>query len=176
MSGIRRATTDKIYFVTTTIVEWIDLFSQEIYAQVIVDSLNFCSENKGLKVYSVVIMPTHLHLICQSEKGGKLSSLIRDFKRFTSRKLVSTIINDSDECRRHWLLTTFQKHANKTKQNQNYMVWQKSYYPFELYSPRMYMQKENYIHRNPVKAKLVEKACDFRLSSANPDCPILLAG
>lgn len=37
---------------------------------------------------------------------------------------------------------------------------------FSIYSEAMFMQKVNYIHLNPVRAGLVERAIDYRWSSA----------
>ena len=42
---------DKLHFLTHTVVDWIDLFTRRELANVIVDSLNHCVENKGLEVY-----------------------------------------------------------------------------------------------------------------------------
>ncbi len=40
-----------LYFVTFTIVYWLDLFIRDVYKQAIVDSLNYCQKEKGLEVY-----------------------------------------------------------------------------------------------------------------------------
>ena len=37
-----------LYFVTFTVVHWLDLFIRDDYKQIVVDSLNYCRENKGL--------------------------------------------------------------------------------------------------------------------------------
>jgi REP element-mobilizing transposase RayT len=42
-------------------------------------------KNKGMLLYGYVIMSNHIYLIAQSE-DGKLSDLIRDFKKFISKK------------------------------------------------------------------------------------------
>ena len=40
-------------------------------------------------------MTNHLHMVVQSE-NGKLSDLIRDFKKFTARKILDTIENEPE--------------------------------------------------------------------------------
>ena len=52
-----------VYFLTLTVVEWIDIFTRPDYRHEIVNSLNYCIEHKGLKVYSWCLMSNHLHLI-----------------------------------------------------------------------------------------------------------------
>ena len=36
-----------LYFVTVTIVDWVDLLTRPVYKDVIVDSLKYCQEQKG---------------------------------------------------------------------------------------------------------------------------------
>ncbi len=44
--------------------------------------------------------------------------------------------------------------------------WQPKYYPFNLYSQKKAKEKLDYMHLNPVRAGLVEQACDWQWSSA----------
>ena len=44
--------------------------------------------------------------------------------------------------------------------------WQPKYYPFNLYSEKKALEKLDYMHKNPVTARLVGRACDRRWSSA----------
>ena len=76
-----------VYYLTFAVVEWIDVFSRKIYADIVLDSLKFCIEKKQLKVFAWFIMTNHIHLILQSSKGD-LSGTLRDFKKFTSSRLV----------------------------------------------------------------------------------------
>ena len=69
-----------IYFISFAVVNWIDVFTRKDYKDIFVDSINYCINNKGLKVYSWVIMTNHIHLIL-SANNGNLSDIIRDFKK-----------------------------------------------------------------------------------------------
>jgi len=71
-----------IYFTTSTIVRWIDLFTRSYYKQLIIDSLSFCQKEKGLIIHAWCLMPSHLHMIISSDKE-RLSDIIRDFKKYT---------------------------------------------------------------------------------------------
>jgi len=81
-----------IYFITLTIIDWVDLFTRQVYKHLILDSINYCRLNKGLKIYAYVIMTSHIHLIVSCQKEYKLEDTIRDFKKFTSKKLIDHII------------------------------------------------------------------------------------
>ncbi len=45
-------------------------------------------------------------------------------------------------------------------------VWQPKCYPFNLFSEKKALEKLAYMHSNPVRAGLVEHACQWRWSSA----------
>ena len=80
-----------VYYCTLTIVEWIDIFSRPAYKHLIVDSLNYCIANKGLKVYCWCLMSNHLHIIASATDEDSLSDILRDLKKFTSKAIVETI-------------------------------------------------------------------------------------
>ena len=58
---------DKTYFMTMTVVDWIDLFTRVNQKQLIVDSLKYCQENKGLNIFGWCPMPSHLHQIANTK-------------------------------------------------------------------------------------------------------------
>jgi len=82
-----------IYFLTLTVVDWVDIFTRPVYKHVIVDSLDYCIKNKGLKIYAWCLMTNHLHLIAGVENDENLSDILRDFKKFTSKENVFRITN-----------------------------------------------------------------------------------
>jgi len=43
---------DKAYFITMTVVGWIDLFTRKNHKLVIVNSLKYCQKEKGLAIYA----------------------------------------------------------------------------------------------------------------------------
>jgi putative transposase len=49
----------ELYFITVTVVDWVDLFTRPIYKEVIIDSLKYCQQAKGLNIHAYVIMPNH---------------------------------------------------------------------------------------------------------------------
>jgi len=151
------------YFLTFQIVGWVDIFTRKIYRDVVIESLKYCQNNKGLHIYAYVIMSNHIHLVIRRENGD-LSDFIRDFKRFTSRKMLETIDSES-ESRREWLKIVFAYHG-KLKAGQTYQIWTHENHAVELHSSNFITQRINYIHENPVRAGIVEKPEDYLYSSA----------
>ncbi|MCY7421728.1 MAG: hypothetical protein LH478_08305 [Chitinophagaceae bacterium] len=45
-----------VYFITCTINKRVDFFTWKIYTDIVVNSLNYCTEYKGLVIYGYVIM------------------------------------------------------------------------------------------------------------------------
>ena len=88
------ATTEDAYFITITTVGWIDVFTRLNQKYVITKALKYCQEHKGLEIYAWTLMSTHLHLFCKATNGFVLSDVIRDFKKFTSKKIMQTIIEE----------------------------------------------------------------------------------
>ena len=156
---------DTAYFITITTVGWIDIFTRLRQKYVITDSLKYCQQAKGLEIYAYCIMPSHVHLLCKAEEGIILSDIMRDFKKFTSKKIITTI-KEYPESRREWLPEYFSKACEHLKRNQQYKVWQDGYHAEVAWSNRFIKQKLNYIHHNPVADKIVAAPEDYIFSSA----------
>ncbi|MDI5894965.1 REP-associated tyrosine transposase [Flavobacterium algoritolerans] len=153
------------YYITATVVDWIDIFTKQTYRDSIIESLDYCIKNKGMILYGYVIMSNHIHLIIQSE-DGKLSDLIRDFKKFTAKNILDKI-QAVPENRKEWMLERFKLAAEKHTRNKNYQFWQYGNHAEEIYSNKFMWSKLDYIHLNPVRAGLVEKASHYIYSSAS---------
>lgn len=155
---------EKTHFITATVVDWIDVFTRKNYKDVVIDSLNYCIKNKGMILYGYVIMSNHIHLIIQS-KNGNLSHLIRDFKKFTATTILKEI-RAKPESRREWRLERFKKATITHSRNKSYQLWRYGNHSEETYSEKFLWSKLNYIHLNPVRAGIVEKASHYLYSSA----------
>ncbi|OJX52133.1 MAG: transposase [Flavobacterium sp. 38-13] len=156
---------EKAHFITATVVDWIDVFTRKNYRDCIIDCLDFCIKNKGMTVYGYVIMSNHIHLIIHS-KDGKLSDLIRDFKKFTAKTILEKI-QAEPESRRDWMLERFKTATESHSRNKNYQFWQYGNHAEEIYSEKFMWSKLDYIHLNPVRAGLVVKTSDYIYSSTS---------
>jgi len=158
---------EKLHFVTFTVINWIDVFTRVEYKDIVVDSLNYCIENKGLEVYGWCIMTSHVHLIIGKSGDNKLEDIIRDMKRHTSKALLKAIQDNPQESRKDWLLWTFERAGKRNSNNTQFQFWQQHNHPIELDSNFLMDQKLNYIHNNPIEAGFVSNAEDYLYSSAN---------
>lgn len=168
--GFKYKTADDngIYFVTTTVIGWIDLFTRKELAEIIIDSLKYCQKEKGLIIYAWCLMPSHLHMLVSADQGKNLSDIMRDFKKFTSKKITSTIreINES----RDWLMDKFSFAARTNSKSDEFKVWQDGFHPISVETNLFKEQKLNYIHQNPVEAGFVNDPQYYNYSSAINYC------
>ncbi|MGK0285229.1 MAG: REP element-mobilizing transposase RayT [Salibacteraceae bacterium] len=156
---------DRAYFVTCTIVGWIDVFTRVNHKQLIIESLAYCQEHKGLTIFAYCIMPSHIHGIFRADGAYSLSDISRDFKTYTSKRLI-TLIKEEPESRREWMLAYFIESCRHLKRKQEYKVWQNGNHSEEIFSTKFLYQKLDYIHQNPVKDLIVEYPEDYLFSSA----------
>lgn len=161
------------YFVTFSVVGWLDLFTRRIYQDLLLDSIQYCQRNKNLKVFCYCIMPSHVHLIAYSE-GGELSNILRDFKSFTAKQIIKAIEENPQESRKEYFLNQIKFYGRISPQKQTMQFWKHDNHPFYLYSKEMIQQKIDYILNNPVEAGFVNHPYEWRLSSANESSLIKL--
>lgn len=152
------------YFLTCTVIKWVDVFTRQHYRDIVVDSLNYCIANKGLRVNGWVIMTNHIHLVCRAEMPYRLSDVLRDFKKHTSKKITEAI-HEIPESRRAWLLDRFSFKARRTKRAEFFKLWTDDNHAIDLTNIDA-MEKINYIHENPVRAGWVDYPEQYRYSSA----------
>ena len=154
-----------LYFVTYTVINWIDVFTRDIYREVLLDSWNYCIKNKGLKIFAWCIMTNHVHMIISS-KEEELSNIMRDMKSYTSTTLKKVIAENPNESRKKWMLRMMIQAGTINKNNKGFQLWQQHNHPILLDSNKLIDQKLDYIHNNPVKAGFVENPEDYIYSSA----------
>ncbi|HNP53222.1 MAG TPA: transposase [Ferruginibacter sp.] len=153
------------HFVTFTVIGWIDVFSRERYKEIFLESLQYCMDNKGLKLHAWVVMTNHVHLIISS-KSDKLEHIVRDIKKFTSKQIVKAIEENLQESRRAWMLSILRFTGKQNNNNKDYQFWQQDYHPIELNSKEKLQQRLNYLHENPMKSGLVWEPWHYKYSSA----------
>ena len=154
-----------IHFITFAVVEWVDIFTRKEYRDMVLESIKYCQNERGLLLHAWCIMSNHLHLVI-SAKNHDLSDILRDFKKFTSKQIISAIETNQHESRKDWMLSICRELGEKNSRNRNYQFWRQDNQPQELYSAAFIFQKINYIHNNPVEAGIVEKPEHFLYSSA----------
>jgi putative transposase len=160
-----------VYFVTLTVVGWTDIFIRSEYRDEIIHNLAYCQQYKGLRIYSFCLMTNHLHMIASSE-NGLLNAILSQFKSFTAKQLIHMVRQHPKESRKEFLLNRFAYMSNIRQEDSRFQFWERDNYPEQILTDAFYLQKEHYIHMNPVRAGLVLRPEDWLHSSACLDCPL----
>ena len=160
------------YFVTSKVYRNINLFIYEEFCNILIDNLNFYRNKFKVKILGYVIMLDHLHTIIWPQGKDSISDIMRDFKKQTAKEIIKIIReggirNPAKTIGRianptfSEILETFTVNTQK----QTYKLWQSRNWIENIYSVKFLKQKLNYIHLNPVRAKLVKNAADYKYSS-----------
>jgi len=156
-----------VYFVTFTVIDWIDVFIRDEYRAVVISSIRYCQRNKGLEVYAYCFMTSHIHLIIAANATPPLQGIIRDLKAFTSRHIRKLLeANEQVFESREWILRRMYNAGKYNVNNIDFQFWQQHSHPIELTSNEMIEQKLDYIHFNPVAAGFVDVPEAWTYSSA----------
>lgn len=170
---------DTVYFITITVIDWVDVFTREEYKSIIAESLDYCRRKKGLQIYAWVLMTNHIHLIAAHDTDCEhLWKVIGDFKKFTSRKIIGAILENEGESRKKWMLRHFLEEnilcsddascsvsKNTNSDTPHYHLWQRGADKYCILNIKHLRQKMDYIHANPVRAGIVFKPWEYRYCS-----------
>ncbi len=148
-----------VFFITSTTVDWLDLFNTKDTFQILIDSINFNVSERNLKVHAYVLMKNHFHLICT---GENLSKIINSIKSYSARKFVEKFQTENDIL----TLNKLRKNKKNFKTDREFQFWQEGFYPKEMLNTEILNQKIEYIHANPVRKGYCENNCDWEYSSA----------
>ena len=146
---------DRGYFITATVVEWLPVFASTACCDIVVRSLEYCCEHKGLAIYAWVILDNHLHAILAAPD---LSAVLRDLKSFTAKQLVQQIKLE----RREWLLNQLRHYRAAHKPNE-YQLWQEGSHPQRILHDEMMEQSR--AERDRLRAEPQPAGCRRRAAS-----------
>ncbi len=153
---------EHLFFITGSLVGWLDLFNRPEFAMIVLHSLDWHRRQKRFSLYVYVIMPTHFHAIIKPTDDQTITTDLQFLGSFTAH----TILKELRSRRLIDELNCFAQHrqADRTEHHQ---VWQ-PIQAMNVYSIDFLREKVEYIHNNPIAKKwaLVENRADYRYSSA----------
>jgi len=138
-----------LVFVTTTVRNWIPVFSDDNAAICIIGQLRESIEFYHCSLVGYVLMPSHLHLLLRLPDLRQLSVFMESFKSLSSRKIKQLHLDTYRN------LTTGAYH-----------LWKPRFDDIVIKSEKQFRIKLDYIHNNPVKSGFVISPTDWRFSSA----------
>lgn len=146
-------------YITAVAKDRLPVFQTDGIKMVTCEAIDEARKSGGILIFAYVIMPDHIHLL-----AGCLDKKPSDVLRYIKGIVAHRVIEHLKE--KNYLSSLDKLHHEDWKRNHRYSLWQHESNTFQVFSESMFMQKVNYIHLNPVRAGLVERAVDYRWSSA----------
>lgn len=148
-----------VNFYTATIDGWKHLLKDDQYKDIIIESLKFLSDKELIRVYAFVIMPNHIHVIWEMIGMNGKEMPYESFMKFTSHAFLVKLRKENSQ-----LLLQYKVDCDSRK----HRFWKRDALPVELYSDKVFQQKFDYVHNNPVQEKwsLAQSPADYKYSAA----------
>ncbi len=152
---IRQNAQGVLHYLEFNVREKRPAFRSDLCARLALQVLGECCNTHPAKLPAYVVMPTHLHCVLNPRDGDAVR-FTRDFKAALTLAYDRLAEAQGWTAARAWLCATADGHRQ---------LWQDGKYDFFLWSERLIWQKIDYIHHNPVRAKLVNRASEYPYSS-----------
>jgi putative transposase len=140
------------HFVTFSCYKRRRLLDDDRAKRIVLGTLNAQLRRLQGRCAGFVVMPNHVHAILWFAGPGQLSEAMKQWKRMSSFRIKQLFRDQLIEYRRRMAAAD--------------PMWQAKFYDFNLHSRRKVEEKLTYMHQNPVKAGLVERATEWTWSSA----------
>ena len=144
-------------YITIVTKNRLPVFRTKHLTQILCNAIDEARRSAGFLLFAYVIMLDHMHLL--TSRPSTTSNVLRVLKGLTARRLIDYL----DE-NRHFSSLAKLEHSERDRKYR-YSLWQTEKNVLPIFSERMFMEKVNYIHRNPVRAGLSETVEEYRWSS-----------
>jgi putative transposase len=127
---------------TSTILDWKHLLSNDGFKDIIISSLQFLVEDGRVVIYGFVVMPNHIHIIWQVQDKHEKVRVQQSFLKYTAQQIKLTLISSGSK--------EAEDYKVKARDRQ-YQFWKRNPLSIDLWSRPVFLQKLNYMHRNPIQ-------------------------
>ena len=145
-------------YITVVTKDRLPVFRADHMKEVIFRAIDEARKSAGFLLFAYVIMWDHMHLL--TSRPSTTSNVLRVLKGITARRMID-YLKEND----HLSSLAKLQHQERDR-NFKYSLWQTEKNVLPVFSDGMFMEKVNYIHQNPVRAGLCERAEDYQWSSA----------
>jgi len=147
-----------VLYITIVTKDRLPVFRTDWMKEFLCVALDEARKSAGILMFAYVIMWDHMHLL--TSRNSTTSNVLRVLKGITARRVI-------DHLKEKQCFSSLAKLEHQERnRNHKYSLWQTERNVLPIFSEGMFMEKVNYIHQNPVRAGLSERAEDYRWSSA----------
>jgi REP element-mobilizing transposase RayT len=144
-------------YITAVCKDRLPVFRTDVLKKVVCQAFSDARSSGEFSIFAYVIMPDHIHII--TDGRIKPSQVLRFIKGVSAHHVIKYLKEGGYQ-------SSLDKLAQAERDKQHrHSLWEADSNVLHLTSESMFMQKVNYIHLNPVRAEIVERAIDYRWSS-----------
>ncbi len=143
--------------ITAVAKDRLPVFRTDAIKTILCTALDEARRSGGFFIFAHVVMPEHLHLITSGAR--KPSDTLRFIKGVASRRIIQHLKEGGFH-------TSLEKlRGAKRADRHEYTLWERHSNVMLLTAESTFMERVHYVHQNPVRAGLVERAEQYRWSS-----------
>ena len=153
-------------YITVVTKNRLPVFKTDQMKAVLCRAIDEARTSAGFLVFAYAIMIDHMHLL--TSRPTTTSNVLRVLKGLTARRVIDYLKGNN------YLASLSKLEHQERDRSHRYSLWQTEKNVLPIFTEGMFMEKVNYIHQNPVRAGLVDRATDYRWCSARvwQGCPL----
>jgi putative transposase len=125
----------------------------------LVEAIEQARTKSGFSLWGYVFMPEHVHLVIMPGAGVPIRAILRAIKEPIGRKAIGHLVEHAPD----WLPRVTRRRGQRIEK----LFWQSGGgYDRNITDPATLWSMIEYVHLNPVRRSLVERAEEWRWSSA----------
>ena len=145
-------------YITIVTKDRLPVFQTDYLREIVCSAIDEARASAGFLLFAYVIMLDHMHLL--ASRSSTTSDLLRVVKGITARRIIDYLKSNNH-------VRSLAKLCHQQRErNYKHSLWQTEKNVLPVFSEPMFLQKVGYIHRNPVRARLVKTPTEYRWSSA----------
>jgi putative transposase len=155
-----------VCFWTSSVVQFVPLFRSKTAANCLIRIWDRYRKQYGVRIIAYVVMPNHIHIALWAEKSDPVKRFLSQMLRRSGAELYEMTREAAlrgNDLAASWM-KAFQSHAGS---GNRVAIWQERGRAFPVSEAATLAQKLRYIHENPIRQGLVERAEDWEFSSAS---------
>ena len=153
-----------LHFITTSTYRRVQLFRSVSFCEAFIRTLDHLRTKQEFRLLGYVLMPDHFHLLIWPSPMANPSKIIGSLKERTAKHIIMKLKKESEAAWCMKMLKAIRLPAS-VHDEATYRVWQRRFYDFNVWSEKKRLEKLEYMHGNPVNARLVESPEAWKWSS-----------
>ena len=154
----------ELQFIPSSTYRRAPLFLSERFRRCFVQRLEEVRQELKFLLIGWVLMPEHFHLLIKPQPAESTPAIMKGLKEVTAERILKTLRQNLGHAWCRKMLA--QLRLPRTVHDESrYRLWQRRFYPLNVYSEKKRLEKLTYMHNNPVKRRLVSTPGEWPWSS-----------